>query len=41
MLALRVQNPQVLHADIAFVAESNQPIPVSFRDRPVTTVSIT
>ena len=34
----RVQNPQVLQADIALVAASNQPIPVSFSEKKVTTV---
>ena len=38
MLVFRVLNPQVLHADIAWVAESNQPIPVSFRAKRVTSV---
>ena len=37
-LAFRVENPQVLQADIAWVAASNQPNPVSFSDRKETTV---
>ena len=38
MLVFRVQKPQVLQADIALVAASNQPIPVSFSAKNVTTV---
>ena len=38
MLALRVQKPQVLQADMAVVAASNQPMPVSRSATPVRTV---
>ena len=32
MLVFLVQKPQVLQADIALVAESNHPMPVSLND---------
>ena len=38
MLVFRVQNPQVLQADIALVAASNQGMPVSFSAKNVTSV---
>ena len=38
MLALRVLNPQVLHADIACAAASNQPRPTAFKVSSVSTV---
>ena len=38
MLVLRLQKPHVLQADIAFVAASNHPIPVSLSDRKVMAV---
>ena len=38
MLVLRVQNPQVLQADMASVAASNQPSPVSLKAKKETSV---
>ena len=38
MLVFLVQKPQVLQADMALVMESNQPIPVSFKETNVTNV---
>ena len=38
MLVLRVLNPQVLQADMAWAAESNQSIPVILRETAVMTV---
>ena len=39
ILPFRVLNPQVLLADIACVAASNQPNPVSLREKNVTSVN--
>ena len=39
MLVFRVQKPQVLHADIALVSASNQPMPVNLKERKVIPVN--
>ena len=41
MLVLRVQKPQVLQADIAFVSASNHPIPLKISKMNVMPVSDT